>query len=101
VRAVLVHGSVGNADSAWVPIRPLGDRFELVTSNRGGYPPNPPLERIDFDRQADELAPLLEDGAHLVGHSYGGVIAPDRRAPPRGGALAGGERAAGVRGRAR
>jgi pimeloyl-ACP methyl ester carboxylesterase len=75
VRAVLVHGSVGNADSAWVPVRPLGDRFELVTPNRGGYPPNPPLERIDFDRQADELAPLLEDGAHLVGHSYGGVIA--------------------------
>jgi pimeloyl-ACP methyl ester carboxylesterase len=75
VRAVLIHGSVGNADSAWGPVRPLGDRFELVTPNRGGYPPNPPLERIDFDRQADELAPLLEEGAHLVGHSYGGVIA--------------------------
>jgi len=75
VRAVLIHGSGGNADSAWGPVRPLGDRFELVTPNRGGYPPNPPLERIDFDRQADELAPLLGDGAHLVGHSYGGVIA--------------------------
>ena len=75
MRAVLIHGSGGNADSAWGPVRPLGDRFELVTPNRGGYPPNPPLERIDFDRQADELAPLLGDGAHLVGHSYGGVIA--------------------------
>ena len=75
MRAVLIHGSGGNADSAWGPVRPLGDRFELVTPNRGGYPPNPPLERIDFDRQADELAPLLQDGAHLVGHSYGGVIA--------------------------
>jgi pimeloyl-ACP methyl ester carboxylesterase len=75
VRAVLIHGSGGNADSAWGPVRPLGQRFELVTPDRGGYPPNPPLERIDFDRQADELAPLLQDGAHLVGHSYGGVIA--------------------------
>jgi pimeloyl-ACP methyl ester carboxylesterase len=75
VRAVLIHGSGGNADSAWGPVRPLGQRFELVTPNRGGYPPNPPMERIDFDRQADELAPLLQDGAHLVGHSYGGVIA--------------------------
>lgn len=75
MRAVLIHGSGGNADSAWGPVRPLGQRFELVTPNRGGYPPNPPLERIDFDRQADELAPLLQDGAHLVGHSYGGVIA--------------------------
>ena len=42
--------------------------------NRGGYPPGPVLERIDFEEQAVELAPLLEDGAHLVGHSYGGVI---------------------------
>jgi pimeloyl-ACP methyl ester carboxylesterase len=75
VRAVLIHGSGGNADSAWGPVRPLGKRFELVTPNRGGYPPNPPLERIDFDRQADELAPLLQGAAHLVGHSYGGVIA--------------------------
>jgi pimeloyl-ACP methyl ester carboxylesterase len=75
MRSVLIHGSGGNADSAWGPVRPLGDRFELVMPNRGGYPPNPPLERIDFDRQAEELAPLLGDGAHLVGHSYGGVIA--------------------------
>ena len=75
MRVVLIHGSGGNAESAWGPVQPLADRFELVTPNRGGYPPNPPLDRIDFDEQADELAPLLGDGAHLVGHSYGGVIA--------------------------
>jgi pimeloyl-ACP methyl ester carboxylesterase len=75
VRVVLIHGSGGNAESAWGPVQPLADRFELVTPNRGGYPPNPPLDRIDFDEQADELAPLLGNGAHLVGHSYGGVIA--------------------------
>jgi pimeloyl-ACP methyl ester carboxylesterase len=75
VRAVLIHGSVGNA-GAWSPVRPtLEERFEVVAPNRGGYPPGPPLERIDFERQAEELAPLLGDGAHLVGHSYGGVIA--------------------------
>jgi pimeloyl-ACP methyl ester carboxylesterase len=75
VRAVLIHGSGGNAETAWTAVRPLEKRFTLVTPNRGGYPPNPPLERIDFEVQAAELAPLLEDGAHLVGHSYGGVIA--------------------------
>ena len=75
MRVVLIHGSGGNAESAWGPVQPLADRFELVTPNRGGYPPNPPLDWIDFDEQADELAPLLGDGAHLVGHSYGGVIA--------------------------
>jgi pimeloyl-ACP methyl ester carboxylesterase len=56
-------------------VQPLAERVDLVVANRGGYPPNPPLERIDFEQQAVELAPLLEDGAHLVGHSYGGVIA--------------------------
>src|SRR5437773_90699 len=36
--------------------------------------PGPLLERIDFEEQAEELAPLLGDRAHLVGHSYGAVI---------------------------
>jgi pimeloyl-ACP methyl ester carboxylesterase len=75
VRVVLVHGSGGNAASAWASVQPLAARFTLVAANRGGYPPNPPLERIDFEQQAAELGPLLDGGAHLVGHSYGGVIA--------------------------
>jgi pimeloyl-ACP methyl ester carboxylesterase len=75
MRVVLVHGSVANGDATWAPLRPLADRFTLVVPNRGGYPPNPPLDWIDFEAQAEELAPLLGDGAHLVGHSYGGVIA--------------------------
>jgi pimeloyl-ACP methyl ester carboxylesterase len=74
VRVVLVHGSVGNGPAAWAAVEPLRARFELVVPNRGGYPPNDPLPRIDFEEQAEELAPLLQDGAHLVGHSYGGVI---------------------------
>ena len=40
VRVVLIHGSGGNAESAWAPVQPLADRFELVTPNRGGYPPD-------------------------------------------------------------
>ena len=74
MRIVLIHGSVGNA-GAWAPVRPaLEERFEVVAPNRSGYPPGPLLERIDFERQAEELAPLLGESAHLVGHSYGGVI---------------------------
>jgi pimeloyl-ACP methyl ester carboxylesterase len=75
VRVVLIHGSGGNAASAWASLRPLAARFTFVAPTRGGYPPNPPLDRIDFEQQAAELAPLLDEGAHLVGHSYGGVIA--------------------------
>ena len=74
MRVVLVHGSVGNGLATWGALQPLEGRFTHVVPNRGGYPPNPPLEQIDFELQADELAPLLEEGAHLVGHSYGGVI---------------------------
>jgi pimeloyl-ACP methyl ester carboxylesterase len=74
VRVVLVHGSVGNGPATWSAVQPLAERYELVVPNRGGYPPKPPLARIDFEQQAEELAPLLAGGAHLVGHSYGGVI---------------------------
>jgi pimeloyl-ACP methyl ester carboxylesterase len=74
VRVVLVHGSVANGRATFGRLEALRERFELVVPDRGGYPPGPLLERIDFEEQADELAPLLADGAHLVGHSYGGVI---------------------------
>jgi len=54
--------------------RGLAARYRLVIVDRPGYPPNDPVERIDFDEQAAEIAELLEPGDHLVGHSYGGVI---------------------------
>ncbi len=71
-RVVLLHGSGGN--SGWPAQRPLAEHYTLVLPTRSGYPPNPPLERIDFERQAEELRELLEPGDHLVGHSYGGVV---------------------------
>jgi pimeloyl-ACP methyl ester carboxylesterase len=72
---VLIHGNGPPGWGAWDAARPLADRYRLVVPHRGGYPPNPPLDRIDFGQQADELAELVEPGSHLVGHSYGGVIA--------------------------
>lgn len=71
---VLVHGSVGPGWATWEAQRPLADRYQLVVPHRTGYPPNPPLERIDFEVQAGEIAELVEPGTHLVGHSYGGVV---------------------------
>ena len=82
-RILFVHGSVTGAVT-WNEQRSLAERFTLVLVDRPGYPPNPPLERIDFEEQAHEIAELLEPGDHLVGHSYGGVIsllAAARNAP--------------------
>ena len=73
-RVVLVHGSGNAGVPAWSRQLGLSSRFRLIVPTRGGYPPNPPLNRIDFEEQSGELAPLLAGGAHLVGHSYGGVI---------------------------
>jgi len=71
-RIVFLHGSGGN--SGWPAQRPLAESYTLVMPTRTGYPPNPPLEHIDFERQAEELLELLEPGDNLVGHSYGGVV---------------------------
>jgi pimeloyl-ACP methyl ester carboxylesterase len=73
-RLVLVHGSVAPGWLAWSAQRPLAERFELVVPVRSGYPPNPPLDAIDFEAQAEELTELLEPGDHLAAHSYGAVV---------------------------
>jgi pimeloyl-ACP methyl ester carboxylesterase len=72
-RVVLVHGSM-SGPRAWTPQRPLADRFRLEIVARPGFPPNSPEQRIDFERDAPLVAEQLGEGAHLVGHSYGGVI---------------------------
>ena len=74
-RLVLVHGSVVGGRGTWAAQRALAERFELLVVDRPGFPPNPPLSRIDFQVDAPLVAELLEPGDHLVGHSYGGVIA--------------------------
>jgi pimeloyl-ACP methyl ester carboxylesterase len=74
-RLVLVHGSVVNGGATWAAQRPLAARFELVVPNRRGFPPGPDVDRVDYEDEAAWLERFLEPGAHLAGHSYGGVIA--------------------------
>jgi pimeloyl-ACP methyl ester carboxylesterase len=73
-RLVFVHGSVLGARGTWAGQAQLADRFELLFVERPGFPPNPPVERVDFESDAGLVAGLLRAGDHLVGHSYGGVI---------------------------
>jgi pimeloyl-ACP methyl ester carboxylesterase len=72
---VMVHGSVVGAGITWRRQRGLADRWTLILPNRPGFAGSEPLERGDFEAEAPLMAELLGDGAHLVGHSYGAVIA--------------------------
>jgi pimeloyl-ACP methyl ester carboxylesterase len=97
-RLLFVHGSVVNAELTWSAQKPLAERFAIVAPNRRGFPPGPDVERVDFEDEAVWLEQFLEAEAgsvagkaadargadrgacgaartHLVGHSYGGLIA--------------------------
>jgi pimeloyl-ACP methyl ester carboxylesterase len=72
---LFVHGSIAGAELTWRRQRPLGERWTLLIPNRPGFGASPALSRNDFEIEAPLFADLLGEGAHLVGHSYGAVIA--------------------------
>jgi len=72
---VFVHGSVVGAARTWRHQRPLAAAWTLVLPNRPGFGASLPLARGDFEAEAPLMAALLGGGAHLVGHSYGAIIA--------------------------
>jgi pimeloyl-ACP methyl ester carboxylesterase len=74
-RLVLLHGSVTNAALTWRKQQALAAELELMAPDRPGFPPGPPIARVDFDAEVPWLEALVRPGDHLVGQSYGGVIA--------------------------
>ncbi|HET9286765.1 MAG TPA: alpha/beta hydrolase [Gaiella sp.] len=74
-RLVLVHGSVVGGRPTWrEQRRSITCEARLVVLERPGFPPGP-VEEVDFERHAEWVAERVVAGDHLVGHSYGGVIA--------------------------
>lgn len=79
--AVFVHGVLAWGDDdryGFGGQRPLARARRLVLMDRRGHGSSPDLAgpyRTDYAVDADDVVPLLGDGAHLVGHSYGGVAA--------------------------
>jgi pimeloyl-ACP methyl ester carboxylesterase len=74
-RVVLVHGDVFDGPATFETQRPLAADHRLVVVNRRGFGASPRVTGEDFDVDADDVAALLEqEPAHLVGHSYGGVV---------------------------
>src|SRR5690348_782472 len=72
---VFIHGDVVGPASTWRKQRELAERWRLIVPSRPGFGESPALPRGDFEVEAPLFAGLLGDGAHLVGHSYGAVIA--------------------------
>ena len=71
---VLVHGSLATGAEEWEAQRPLADQgHRLLVLDRRGYGRSPAVEGEDFLRDGDDIAEVMGDGAHLVGHSYGGL----------------------------
>ena len=59
---VLVHGSIVGARQTWRKQRSLGASWTLVMPNRPGFGDSPPLERGDFEVEAELIAELLGEG---------------------------------------
>ena len=67
---ILVHGSLATSSDEWQSQRPLADHgFRLLVVDRRGYANSPAAEGEDFVRDGEDIASLMGDGAHLVGHS--------------------------------
>lgn len=74
-RVVLVHGDVFDAQMTWTAQQPLAATHRLVLLNRRGFGHSPDVDGEDFEVDAEDVADVLsEEPAHLVGHSYGGVV---------------------------
>lgn len=71
---VLVHGSLATGAEEWEAQRPLADEgYRLLVLDRRGYGQSPAADGEDFLRDGEDITKLMGDGAHLVGHSYGGL----------------------------
>jgi len=81
---IFAHGATCWGDDpvqGFAAQRPLSDRYRLLVMDRRGHGRSPdgpdPDHPGDYLADADDIVGLLAgqapDGAHLVGHSYGGV----------------------------
>ncbi|HKY88909.1 MAG TPA: alpha/beta hydrolase [Candidatus Limnocylindrales bacterium] len=72
---ILVHGSFGWGSETFSAQRPLAERYRLRLVDRRGFGASPARPGgVDFEPDAVDVAGLLDEPAHLVGHSYGGVV---------------------------
>lgn len=76
-RILLIHGSnVDNPEMLWLRQQDLASNYQLLIPDRRGYGQSPPcLESQEFEQNIADIVTLLASGSHIVGHSYGGLLA--------------------------
>ncbi|MGX6510138.1 alpha/beta fold hydrolase [Rhodococcus sp. SJ-2] len=78
---VMLHGIGGSSDSFAPQIAGLGDSLRMIAWDAPGYARSEnPVRSLDLDDYADAAAELVREkcsdaGAHVLGMSWGGVIA--------------------------
>src|SRR5579871_1601668 len=74
---ILLHGSGAPApvSAIWSRQRPLAERYRLIIPTRRGYGDRPVAMQTDIEGDVADLLSLLGEGVHLVGFSYGGIVA--------------------------
>jgi pimeloyl-ACP methyl ester carboxylesterase len=80
----MVHGSFTWGEEAWAQQRELADHYRLLLVDRCGHGQSPDTGRFGFEEQANDIADVLGESAHLVGSSFGAVLAlivAEREAP--------------------
>lgn len=71
---VLAHGSLVTGSEEWQAQRPLAEQgYQLRVVDRRGYGRSPAADGEDFLADGADIARVMDDAAHLVGHSYGGL----------------------------
>lgn len=75
-RILLIHGSnVDNPEMLWLHQQELASRYQLLLPDRRGYGLSPQsTDSQGFEQNIADIISLLGDGAHVVGHSYGGLL---------------------------
>lgn len=74
---ILLHGSGAPTpvSAVWSRQRPLAERYRLIIPTRRGYGDRSVAMQTDIEGDVADLLSLLGEGAHLVGFSYGGIVA--------------------------
>ena len=78
---VLIHGDFGDGGDAWAPlVDQIGDRYRVVVLDRPGFRgEHVPEGRLTIAGDAQHAFQAIRaegiDAMHLVGHSYGGLVA--------------------------